>query len=193
MAHDFMNPPGLEIFLDTFIKGRLFGFYFRRYVQKLDIKGDERVLDFGSGSGVVSRHIADLLNDGGELTFLDISPAWMEVARREFGGRTNVKFVTGDLLEMDIAPGSYDAVFVHFALHDVPPEQQPLIAVAFADLLCDGGKLLIREPVKASHGIPAETIRAMMAGAGFKEEWSESGYMVTMGPTYTGMFIKEGV
>jgi trans-aconitate 2-methyltransferase len=70
---------------------------------RLDLRGDERVLDAGSGSGRVTEMLLERLPTGSVVAF-DAAPSMLVEARKRlarFAGR--VVFVEGDLLEL--APG----------------------------------------------------------------------------------------
>ena len=75
------EPSKLEICLTLGI-GAIIAPFYRSYVETLPLQDNEKVLDFGSGSGILSRHIASHLErGGGHLTCVDISSRWMKVAR----------------------------------------------------------------------------------------------------------------
>ncbi len=132
------------------------------YIKNLGLKGDESVLDFGSGSGAGSRHIAKILSKGGYLTCVDISNDWTQIAKRRMKNYNNVEYKVGDILNMDININSYDAVFIHYVLHDIPFSQRQKIIEKLVTFMKKSGKLFIREPIKESHGMPADEIIQIM-------------------------------
>ena len=70
--------------IDEFGNNRLFSFLYKNYIRTLNLKGNERVLDFGSGSGAGSKHLAKILQkSGGHITCIDISKYWTEKAKNE--------------------------------------------------------------------------------------------------------------
>ena len=73
MQHSTYEPAPLEITLTRALGPTVLSSYYRSFVQTLNLRGDERVLDFGSGSGVCSCHIAARLKLGGYLDCVDIS------------------------------------------------------------------------------------------------------------------------
>jgi len=50
-------------------------------VDGLGLRGTEAVLEFGAGTGNVTRHLAPRLARGGKLTCIDIFPRLLAVAR----------------------------------------------------------------------------------------------------------------
>jgi ubiquinone/menaquinone biosynthesis C-methylase UbiE len=142
------EPSRLEVFL-TVAAGSLMPGVYREYVHRLGLKGSERILDFGCGSGNPARHIAPILQrGGGRLTCLDISKTWIAVSRSRLKRFPNVSFVHGGIAEAGLADASFEGVFVHFTLHDIPPAERPEIAVHLARILANNGRLFLREPLK---------------------------------------------
>jgi len=84
MSLGYENPSLLYRIIDEFGNNRLFGFIYKNYIRTLNFKGNERVLDFGSGSGAGSKHLAKMLQkSGGHLTCVDISKYWTEKAKKD--------------------------------------------------------------------------------------------------------------
>ena len=103
--------------------------------EALDLKGTERVLDVGTGSGY---HAAILAMLAGEVYSIEIIPELAELARRnlaEAGLLERVRVITGDgsLGYPDQAP--YDAISVAAGAPEVP--------AALMDQLGDPGRLVI--------------------------------------------------
>jgi trans-aconitate 2-methyltransferase len=71
----------------------------RDVLDRLDLRGDERVLDAGCGTGRVTAALLARLPHG-EVVAVDGSPAMVEEARRRLGDSADVRVV--DLLELDL-------------------------------------------------------------------------------------------
>ncbi len=74
----------------------------RRVLARLELRGDETVIDAGCGSGRLTAELLDRLPRG-HVIAVDASPAMLDVARRElarFGDR--VELVHSDLLDLDL-------------------------------------------------------------------------------------------
>jgi ubiquinone/menaquinone biosynthesis C-methylase UbiE len=139
------------------------------YVTSLALSGDERILEFGSGGGCMSRALAHALNKGGSLTCVDTSQYWIEKAQSRLKPYTNIEFRQGDITRMQVPEAKFDAVIIHFALHDILPAERPDVLDALARALRPEGTLFIREPTKPGHGMPLAGIRDLMRGAGLRE------------------------
>src|SRR4051812_32679430 len=75
----------------------------REVLERLDLQGDERVLDAGCGTGRVTALLAERLPRG-EVLAVDGSEAMVEETRRRLGGR--VEAFASDLLDLELAePG----------------------------------------------------------------------------------------
>jgi ubiquinone/menaquinone biosynthesis C-methylase UbiE len=152
------------------LKG-LFGgaLLYNPYFRTFGLKGNEMLLDFGCGGGAGSRCLANLLDKGGHVTCVDISHYWMAKARKRLSRYSNVECKVGDIRELDIKDSSFDVISGIHVVHDIAPrDRQDIIKTLFLKLK-PGGLFFIREPVKESHGMPVEEIRALLSGAGLTE------------------------
>jgi trans-aconitate 2-methyltransferase len=88
-------------------------------LQTLELKGDERVLDAGCGSGRLTEELLARL-PAGEVVALDSSPKMLEQARQrltKFSER--VEFVQANLQEFELAQ-KVDGIFSNAVFHWVP-------------------------------------------------------------------------
>jgi 2-polyprenyl-3-methyl-5-hydroxy-6-metoxy-1,4-benzoquinol methylase len=75
----------------------------------------KRVLDVGCGAGSLARRLAATVP---QVDGVDSSPEMIAEARRL--SPPNCSFDVGDVLALDVAPGSYDAVVSSAVLHHLP-------------------------------------------------------------------------
>jgi 2-polyprenyl-3-methyl-5-hydroxy-6-metoxy-1,4-benzoquinol methylase len=175
-----------EFFWLVLLKG-----YYRKFVKSFGLKGDEKVLDFGCGPGSTSKFIAPILEkEGGELTCLDISPAWIERTRKHLRRFSNVEYYTGDIREWKEKNNYFDAVSIHFMVHDIDKTEREEVARALVEKMKSGAKLIIREPTKKGHGMSPEEIQELMERSGLRKAESTAKKSIIMGFMYTGVFIK---
>ena len=103
-------------------------------LDRLPLRGGERVLDAGCGTGQVTEALRERLPDG-EIVALDASPSMLELARARLG-EDRVSFLAHDLLEpIPIAP--VDAILSTATFHWVPDHDR-LFANLAAILRPDG-------------------------------------------------------
>jgi ubiquinone/menaquinone biosynthesis C-methylase UbiE len=164
------RPPLARIIEEELIDYRIRShFSHPKYVRSLTFNGDERVLEFGSGGGCLSRALAQVLQNGGSLTCVDTLRYWITKAQSRLKPWTNIEFLTGDVTRMQLPEAKFDAVVIHFVLHDVLPDARSDVMDALAKTLHPEGVLHIREPAKPGHGMPVSEIRALMRAAGLRE------------------------
>jgi len=115
----------------------------RRLIAELNLRGDERILDVGSGDGSLTRQLAAAVPRGSVLG-LDASARMVEAARQLQG--PNLRFLRMDILDADFRE-EFDVVFSSATLHWVK----------------DHGRLLgvLYRAVK-----PGGVVRLSFAGAG---------------------------
>ena len=108
-------------------------------LERLELRGDETVLDAGCGSGRVTRLLLERLPRG-RVIAVDGSPDMVARAREEFRGEPRVDVREADLAELRLAPGeAVDAVFSNATFHWVPDHAALFAALAAA--LRPGGRI----------------------------------------------------
>lgn len=143
----FKEPSSVNLFF-TLAMGHVVGsFFWKNYVKSFNLNGNEEILEYCSGSGVLSRHIAPVLMEGGgHLTCVDISKKWMETIQKRMKKYLNVYFKLGAIFDRDIPDNYYDAVVIPYVLHDIKPGLMGDIVKIMGRKLKEGGNIYIREP-----------------------------------------------
>lgn len=85
-----------------------------------------QVLDVGCGTGHLARTVAER-HPAAQVQGVDLSPAYVDHARRHHAGEPRLAFAIGDACALDFADARFDAVLSMLVLHFVP---QPERAVA---------------------------------------------------------------
>jgi len=167
-GYDFEHPSILFILEDK-LKGLIGGpLLYNPYFRSFGLKGNENVLDFGCGGGAGSRCLAKLLKDG-HLTCVDTSHYWIEKAGKRLKKYSNVECKSENIRELGISDATFDIISTIHVIHDIPPADRQDIVKTLSQRLKVGGLFFIREPLKKSHGMPAEEIRALLSSVGLKE------------------------
>ncbi len=157
--------------IDELGNNRVFSFIYKKYINQLDLEGNETILDFGSGSGAGSRHLAKRLYKlNGHLTCVDISEFWMKKAKTRMRYYNNVDFFVGQLPELQLDEKSFDIIYIFYALHEVPKGLRSGIVREFFRVLKNEGRLLIKEPQRENDGMPVNEIEELMISNGFYRE-----------------------
>jgi trans-aconitate 2-methyltransferase len=131
----------------------------REVLARLDLQGDETVLDAGCGSGRVTRLLLERLPHG-RVIGVDASPPMIEAAREAFAGEDRVELRVGDLVQLEVAE-PVDAIFSNATFHWIL-DHRGLFASLLAALR-PGGQL---EAQCGGEGNVAEWIRAIEAVQG---------------------------
>jgi trans-aconitate 2-methyltransferase len=84
-----------------------------RVLERLELDGDETVLDAGCGSGRLTRRLVERLPEG-RVIGVDTSPAMLERARQSLGDRVELHLLS--LLDLDL-DREVDAVFSNATFH----------------------------------------------------------------------------
>lgn len=162
------EPSAVDVILTDLLGPVLGRPFYARIVSRLGLRGTEEVLEFGSGPGILSKMMADRLSNG-RLTLVDVSSRWLRVARRRLRGRSNVRFLEGDVYSLDLPSRSFDMVVLNYVLHDIPEAERDDVVETLAKVVRPGGRLFIQEPIGQRHGMPASEARGLLEGAGLKE------------------------
>jgi len=189
---DITDPTRVEIKLNVFTTCYLLHAAYKKYVEGMNLKGNERVLDFGAGPGSAARFLAQKLDPpDGQLTCMDISPAWMKVIQTRLSDNQHIQYRLGDIRRLEPEKELFDMILIHFVLHDIDQEIRREIINRLSGLLKPGGRLYIREPRSNLHGIQASEIRQLMQQAGLKEKRLKASRMSFIIPVNEGIYIKK--
>ena len=121
--------------IDTAFTGSVARFYERYMVplifepyavdiaQRVATAAPHRVLELAAGTGVVTRHLAVMLDASVSLVATDLNPAMIEEAAR-IGTARPVQWRQADAMQMPFEPASFDAVVCQFGVMFFPDRPQ---------------------------------------------------------------------
>ena len=161
----------------------------------------EKVLDFGSGSGLDCFLAAREVGPGGSVIGVDFTPAMVERARQNAAklGLSNVSFRQGDIEALPVEDSSVDLVISNCVIN-LAPDKDGVFREAFR-VLRNGGRLMVSDIVLTrpatkqevedmalltgciSGSLPANDYLARLRAAGFKDV-----HLDTEGPAEEGHF-----
>jgi trans-aconitate 2-methyltransferase len=105
-------------------------------LERLELRGDETVLDAGCGSGRITEALIERLPRG-HVIAIDESPSMIAAARKRLG--PNVDLRVGDLLELDL-PDPVDAILSTATFHWIADHERLFTRLRAA--LVPGGRLV---------------------------------------------------
>jgi trans-aconitate 2-methyltransferase len=124
-------------------------------LERLELNGDETVVDAGCGSGRVTEQLLERLPQGGVIA-VDGSAAMVEKAKERLGDRAD--YLVSDLLELEL-PEPADLVFSTATLHWIADHDR-LFRRLYAALK-PGGRLVAQcggQGNVAAHGVAIATV-----------------------------------
>ncbi|MEV4394958.1 class I SAM-dependent methyltransferase [Nonomuraea sp. NPDC049607] len=99
--------------------------------------GPRPVVEAGCGPGYMTAHLRDL---GLDAFGIDLSPALLDIARRDFPG---LRFELGSMDTLDVADGELGGLVSWYSMIHVPPAELPAYFAEFRRVLAPGGHLLL--------------------------------------------------
>jgi len=136
-------------------------------LREMGLRGDERIIDFGSGLGQFSRAMARAV-PGGRVVGIERNPDQLMSARRlatEDGEANLVDFRQGDVLDLDLDSDweSFDVAHTRFLLEHLP---DPLSVVkTMVRSVKRGGRIVLADD---DHGV----LRLWPEAPGFYDLWN---------------------
>jgi trans-aconitate 2-methyltransferase len=124
-------------------------------LERLELRGDEAVLDAGCGSGRVTEQLLERL-PGGRVVAVDASEAMIEKARARLGGRAS--YLVADLSELEVDE-PVDLVFSTATFHWILDHERLFERLRAA--LRPGGRLVAQCGGKGNVAQHAEAIEAV--------------------------------
>lgn len=120
--------------------------YDHTILKLLELKEDDRVLDLGCGTGVLTKMIADQLDPekGGLSMGIDAAAGMIKVARKK-RETSACKFETAAAEDLPFEDNSFDSVVSSLFFHHVPLDlKQKALSEAFR-VMRPGGRLIIAD------------------------------------------------
>lgn len=145
---------------------------------KLSLQPQDRVLDLGSGTGVLLPYLAPQVR---QVTAVDFADAMLKIAAQKHAHFSNIAYIHGDILELTLTPSAFEQITcLNFYPH---VKDSSVFLKKMSNLLVIGGKLTImhdipRSAVNAIHGTcrqvkydnlpPAEIVSSRLKNARLK-------------------------
>lgn len=148
-------------------------------LDKLPVARGARVLDLGTGTGVLVPYLSELVGSEGHVTAVDLSEGMLSLAVKKYGNLKNVEFLKIDFEEEQI-PGIYDVVMLYSVYPHLHSPADTIEWLLRMNMTPDG-VIVIAFPSdekfindihherksKSGHLPPAATLASMIAAWGF--------------------------
>jgi len=149
-------------------------------IERLALRPGERVLDVGSGTGLLAEYVSGIVGATGSVLAIDPLPLRIELAKRR--ARPNLTFEVGDAYELGTyATASFDVVYLNAVFHWLPEKLGPLRE--FHRLLAKDGRLGITTGAGERLGTLQSVRKAVLTHepyAGFPESQDGAAHRVTL-------------
>ena len=154
----------------------------RSILGKLRISKGMKILDLGTGTGVLVPYLSEMVGKEGKVTAIDLSEGMLSLARKKYGDLKNVEFLKLDFDEEQI-PGKYDMAMLYSVyphLHspaetmewlfkmNVKPDGSIVIAFPSDEVFINN--IHHERNAEHDHLPPAHTLAEMINNWGFKAE-----------------------
>jgi SAM-dependent methyltransferase len=110
---------------------------FALFADQVRAAGGGPVADVGCGPGRITGLLRGL---GLDVFGIDLSPAMIELARRDFPG---VRFDVGSMTDLDLPDASVDGVIAWYSLIHIPDDEIGTVLRHFHRVLRPGGRLMV--------------------------------------------------
>ena len=117
--------------------------------EQVNLRGGERVLELGSGTGNLTRMLLDAWatsasQDPGSVVAVDVSGEMTRLAQEKLGPEAPVEFVQADFLEaIEGLDQKFDRVVSSYSLHHLTTEEKAVLAVELGRVLEVGGRFVV--------------------------------------------------
>ncbi len=113
-------------------------------IDALELRGGERVLDIGYGTGSAVVELAQRVGAGGTVCGIDISDGMQRVAQEKVDAaslKATVKLDVGSAFKLPYEDNSFDVVYMSFTLELFPADDIPVVLAEAKRILKSDGKL----------------------------------------------------
>ncbi len=144
-ANHFENPSSLFLWFYSIHSYFLTRKPYKKLIKELELTGSETIMEFGSGVGSLAKKLATVLQNQGQLTCVDVNEKFLNRTKKKLKNYSNVKFLLGEISEMELLSNSFDYIVATWVLHHVKKNSLEPSIQKFFSILKDTGKIFVIE------------------------------------------------
>jgi ubiquinone/menaquinone biosynthesis C-methylase UbiE len=126
--------------------------FLEKFVPKFDLKAGQRVLDVGTGTGVLIPYLIKTVKSSGSVTAIDSSEKMVQICKTKYSHIKNVSIKVGNIEEAAFPPDFFDVVICFGVFPHIDQKGKALQNIW--RMLKPGGKLVI------AHALSSEELKA---------------------------------
>lgn len=126
--------------------------FLEKFVPTFGIKPGQKVLDVGTGTGVLIPFLIEAVGPSGFVTAIDNSEKMLDICRKKYSHLRNVTIRLQDVEELDLPSGFFDCVVCFGLFPHLENRERALCQIS--RVLRRGGRLVI------AHALSSDEIRA---------------------------------
>jgi len=133
-------------FYDTILNTISFGVYsnfIKNAIESIKIKADDKILDFGAGTGRNALLMNQYLSSEGKIIGLEISDEMIEQFNKKFNNISKINIINKRIDKPFELDEKFDKVFISFVIHGFPHEVRTEIIQNAFNNLKEGGEFVI--------------------------------------------------
>ena len=148
-------------------------------LDRMQLRGDETVVDAGCGSGRVTELLLERLPEG-HVIALDGSASMIDAARERLGTHANIEFAVMDLLELDLGGRQVDGIISTATFHWITDHAR--LFERLHAVLRPGGQLVAQCGAKGNIATVLRASYAVMPGPAWAPGFLTSMYGIVWAP-----------
>lgn len=122
--------------------------FLEKFVPCFGLKAGDRVLDVGTGTGVIIPFLIRIIKPSGSITAIDYSKKMVQISRGKYSHLPNVTIKHRDVEEIDFPSESFDAVTCFGLFPHLENKKKALLQMN--RVLLPGGKLIIAHAISSN-------------------------------------------